>query len=223
MQRRLILHMGPGRTGTSALQTMFCRHADYLAARGVHFPRWPGFDDVAAGAIGSGNGGAIAALIARDEVSKFYAREDGLRALRSLYETCDPVVLYSSEAMALFEQERLTCAAELAASAGYVTQAVYYLRDESSYASSVHARSSATGKTNKPRERFMRKYVPPFARHLRELRAVLGISNVIVCDYDFARADLFGDFCDRVLGIARPDGMMPWLNSSVDQRAPRTG
>ena len=202
---------------------MFCRHVDYLATHGVHFPRWPGFEDVAAGATASGNGGAIAALIARDGASRYYTRDDGLRALRCLYETHDRIVLYSSEAMALFENERLAFAAELAAAAGYRTQAVYYLRDESDYASSVFARSAAMGRTTKARENYLRKYVPPFARHLRGLRAVLGEANVIVRDYDFARADLFGDFCVNVLGIARPGGEMPWLNSSADQALKRTG
>lgn len=202
---------------------MFCRHADYLAARGVYFPRFPAFDDVAAGAISSGNGGAIAALIARDGASRHYTREDGLRALRALYETHDPVVLYSSDAMALFEKERLAFAADFAASAGYVTQAVYYLRDESAYASSVFARSTATGRTVKRREAYLHKYVPPFARHLRGLRAVLGETNVIVRDYDFGREDLFGDFCTNVLRIARPPGEMPWLNSSAEQAAPVSG
>lgn len=199
---------------------MFCRHADYLAAHGVNFPRFPVFDDVAAGAVSSGNGGAIAALIGRDGASRHYSREDGLQALRALYETYDPVVLYSSEAMALFEKERLAFAADFATSAGYLTQAVYYLRDESDYASSVYARSTATGRTVMWRDAYMHKYVPPFARHLRELRAVLGESNVIVRDYDFSQEDLFGDFCTNVLGIARPRGEMPWLNSSAEQSAP---
>lgn len=196
---------------------MFCRHAGYLAACGVLFPRFPAFDEVAAGAISSGNGGAIAALISREGASRHYTREDGLQALRALYETHDPVVLYSSEGMALFEKERLAFAADFAASAGYRTQAVYYLRDESAYANSVFARSTATGRTVKRREAYLHKYVPPFARHLRDLRAVLGEANVIVRDYDFARQDLFGDFCVNVLTIPRPRGDMPWLNSSAEQ------
>ncbi len=217
VQRRLILHVGPGRTETSALQTMFCIHADYLAAQGVHFPRWPGFEAVAAGGVGSGNGGPIAALIGNDKASRHYTREDGLVAMGALHETHARTVLYSSEAMALFERERLSFLVELAASAGFVIQAVYYLREESNYARSIFARATAMGKISTPQERFLHKYVPPFARHLRELREVLGANNVIVRDYDFAKDDLFADFCVNVLGIDRPDGRMAWINSSASQ------
>ncbi len=119
--------------------------------------------------------------------------------------------------MALFEKERLAFAADFAASAGFVTQAVYYLRDEVAYANSVFARATATGKSVKRREIYLHKFVPPFGRQLRGLREVLGESNVIVRDYDFAKADLFGDFCTRVLEIPRPRGAMPWSNSSDEQ------
>lgn len=217
--RRLILHVGPGRTGTSALQTMFCRQADALAAAGVHFPRWPGFANVANGGVAGGNGGAIAALIARKPLQTHYTADDGARELQALADQRAPIVLYSSEAMAVFDPVKLAAAATMAAEAHYITQAVYYLRDETAFANSVFARASASGKTDMPRERFLRKFKVPFARHLRALRETLGEANVIVRDYDFARDDLFGDFCASVLGIPRPRGAMPWLNTSAEQQS----
>lgn len=217
MERRLILHIGPGRTGTSALQTMLCRHVDHLDAHGIHFPRWPGFKAVAEGKVGSGNGGAIAALIARENRSAHYKPEDGLNALRQLYESPATAVLYSSEVMALFDESKLAFAVDLAASAGFVTKIVYYLREESAYANSAFARASATGSKNLPRELFLAKHTPPFGRHLRALRPIVGEENVIVRDYDYAKSDLFGDFCAHALGIPRPDGAMPWMNSSANQ------
>lgn len=213
--RRLILHIGPGRTGTSALQTMLCRNVDHLESHGVHFPRWPGFDAVTAGSVASGNGGAIAALIARKNTSRYYKREDGLRALRQLYESPETAILYTSEVMALFDPERLAFAVDFASSAGFVTQIAYYLREETSYAESVFARASAMREVSK--DAFFQRYVPPFGRHLRSLRQVVGPENVLVRDYDWAKADLFGDFCANVLNIPRPPGSMPWMNCSAEQ------
>lgn len=196
---------------------MLCRHVEHLEAHGVHFPRWPGFGAVAAGGVGSGNGGAIAALIARENRSKHYKRDDGVAEIQKLREFTAPTVLYSSEVMALFEEERLAFAVELARSAGFVTKAAYYLREETSYLNSAFARASATREMKVSQGTFVETHAPPFARHLRSLRKVLGEEHVIVRDYDWAKADLFGDFCVNVLRIPRPSGDMPWTNSSAEQ------
>ena len=216
MLRRLILHVGPGRTGTSALQTMFARHADALMQRGVHFPPWPGMADAAAGAVTSGNGGPLVALITSR--GRRYKAEDGLNVLRALHDEPAPVVLYSHEALALFEPERLAFLADMALSAGFVTQAAYYTRNENDLARSTFCRMAETGKApRKTYDEWRPEFFSPNARHIADLTAVLGSENVLVRSYEAARADLFGDFCAGVLGIDRPAGPMPVVNVSLHQ------
>jgi hypothetical protein len=50
---RLILHLGPGKTGTSALQTFFSKNYEVLKEQGVLYP-WPD-QNQAQGSIGGGN------------------------------------------------------------------------------------------------------------------------------------------------------------------------
>lgn len=52
---RIILHVGHGKTGTTALQSSFARSVDALAKAGVYYPAHPTFSDAAAGRINSGN------------------------------------------------------------------------------------------------------------------------------------------------------------------------
>lgn len=210
LRRRLILHVGPGRTGTSALQTMFSRHVADLARAGVHFPTWPGLEDAAAGAVSSGNGQALACLASLTYSTRHYSEEDGRAQLRTMHDECAPTVLYSCEGFSQFDVQRLQLIADYALSAGFVTQAVYYIRDPMDYARSSYARWVESGGATTTWEEFPKN--PPFDLHLRGLRRALGEDNVIVRDYDAARADLFGDFCRSVLGIERPAGEMAWTN-----------
>jgi len=209
--RRLVLHVGPGRTGTSALQTMFSRHAGELLAQGVHFPTWPGIADAVACKVTSGNGGPLAALISPRAGVKHYAPEDGIQRLRNLHDEQAMTVLYSHEGLALFEPERLGFAADMALSAGFVTQAVYYTRNPAQYARSSYARWCESGEANLPWQQFNKD--PPFPLHIKRLRQTLGASNVIVRDYDAAKPDLFADFCSALM-IDRPPGAMPIINAS---------
>lgn len=208
--RRLILHVGAGRTGTSALQTMFSRHAADLARGGVHFPAWPGMKDAAAGAVSSGNGQPLACLASLTYKTRHYTDADGRAQLRALHDECAPTVLYSCEGFAQFDVQRLQLIADFALSAAFVTQAAYYIRNPMDYARSSYARWVESGEATQTWEQYPKD--PPFELHLRGLRRALGEDNVIVRDYDVARTDLFGDFCMSVLGIDRPAGAMAWTN-----------
>lgn len=223
--RRLILHVGPGRTGTSALQCMFARSSAAMLAQGVYFPTWPGMAEAAVGAVSSGNGGALVAMIAPRAGVKHYTESDAMDALRALHDQPAMTVLYSHEGMALFEPDRLAFLADMAASAGFVTQAAYYTRNRDDYSRSVYARWSSTSRPawrppcTMSWNEWDSTFTPPFGRHVFELQQLLGVESVFVRDYDAAKPDLFGDFCVNVLGIERPQGQMPWINASVTETA----
>jgi hypothetical protein len=197
---------------------MFARHSAALMQRGVHFPPWPGMAEAAAGGVSSGNGGPLVALISPCNSGKHYTEAHGLAALRALHDEAALTVLYSHEAMALFEPERLAFLADMALSAGFITQAAYYTRNEEDHARSTFCRMAETGKAPmKTYEQWRHEFVSPNARHIADLTSVLGAENVLVRSYEAARADLFGDFCAGVLGIDRPPGDMPVVNAGAHQ------
>jgi hypothetical protein len=166
--------------------------------------------EAAAGAVSSGNGQPLACLASFSYSTRHYTDEDGRTQLRTLHDECAPTVLYSCEGFAQFDVQRLQLIADYALSAGFVTQAVYYIRDSMEYARSSFARWVESGEATQTWEEYPKD--PPFELHLRGLRHALGEDNVFVRDYDAARADLFGDFCTAVLGIRRPAGEMAWTN-----------
>jgi hypothetical protein len=53
---KVLLHVGYGKTGTSALQTFLAENADLLASHGWNYPWHPSFSNAKKGHISSGNG-----------------------------------------------------------------------------------------------------------------------------------------------------------------------
>ncbi|MCR8826263.1 hypothetical protein [Pseudosulfitobacter koreensis] len=53
--KRLILHVGHGKTGSSAVQSALALSTDALAAHGIHYPAHPSFEQARAGRISAGN------------------------------------------------------------------------------------------------------------------------------------------------------------------------
>lgn len=55
MNQKIILHIGHGKTGSSAIQAVLARNHDFLKMRGILYPCHPSFQDAKSGLITSGN------------------------------------------------------------------------------------------------------------------------------------------------------------------------
>ena len=88
MSRKLYLHIGHGKTGTSFVQSCLALSRDALAAANIHYPAARGDRQAAAGEVSSGNGGNLAASLAHPQLR----RQIAVSLRRS-----ERDVLYSSE------------------------------------------------------------------------------------------------------------------------------
>lgn len=117
-EKTLYLHIGAGKTGSSALQVWLNHHADALRKLGVHYPTWGAkLDDYA---ITSGNGRRLIEAVGRGEMAPFLAE---------LAKADSRKLFLSSESFQGFTDENLReLKNEAARNALHVT-IIVYLRD----------------------------------------------------------------------------------------------
>jgi hypothetical protein len=118
MSRTLFLHVGCGKTGSSALQVWLLNNADSLSAHGVHYPAF-GVNLLDAYAITSGNGVHLSQAVIKGQASEFLNTH-----LHSGKNT-----LFSSEAFQELTLDELRALKIAADQAGVLVKIVVYMRD----------------------------------------------------------------------------------------------
>jgi hypothetical protein len=213
--RRLILHMGLPKTGTTALQVWCVRNRGWLQQRGVWYPPFRSDARAMDGGSHVGNGIPLMRYLRPESATHADAPQRVLRQVRAeLTRTDAKTVLYSNEW--LFGQhrpEQLRALRDALAETGVTLQTVVYLRDIvglalSAYAQQVQTRLVATT---------FGEYVgssgalpPTFGIHwqatLERMLADVGPEHVVVRHYDSNRHRLVEDFLEVLRIGDRPDG-----------------
>jgi hypothetical protein len=200
--------MGAHKTGSSALQVAFARNREQLAARGILYPRWENDEVVLAGGVDSGNGLPLAWFLVpsmaprgRDVASELD------RALATLDDEADSV-LYSSEFLYRFDDDRWGQLVERVAAHGRSLRAVVYVRDISGHALSMYGQQVKRGLYTGTFSAFIDPsrgdYSPGFARPIERLVRTVGRHAVVVVHYDSVRESIFRHWCGCILEV-EPD------------------
>ena len=117
-QKTLYLHIGAGKTGSSALQVWLNHQTGVLRRLGVHYPTWGAkLDDYA---ITSGNGRRLIEAVDKGEMAEFLA---------DLANADSPKVFLSSESFQGFTEENLRTLKAETARLGMHVVIIVYLRD----------------------------------------------------------------------------------------------
>lgn len=207
-QRRLLLHAGVGKTGSSALQTAFVLNRDLLRSSGVHYPTHPKDEIARRGGVTSGNGARLRPwLVPRGDGGRPRVRRLKARLLDELDTPGTHTLLYSSEFLYLARPERLEELRSLLARHHATLEVVVYLRTIVDHAlssySQVVKRSLFSGTfTDYLDPATEGHYHLPLDR-LLAMPALLGAENVTALHYDSVRHELVGRFFRDVLGIDR--------------------
>ena len=201
MRKTLYLHIGMGKTGTTALQNFFAAHERVMAARGVVYPRrcqiahahhlasphHPPFLD---------NSGW-----------KFERPEDWAPALA---QGAAPAYLMSSELIAWAAPEKVGpyCAAIMA---HLDLRIVLYLRRQDNIIMAGYNQQLKAGTQKRPIHAVIDKQLDRFdyLARIAPWEAEVGTANIIVRPYErqqFHEGDLRKDFLHNVLGIADMSG-----------------
>jgi len=122
--RKLFLHIGCGKTGSSALQIWLAQNADRLERSGVFYPR-PNKKKLDNYAITSGNAGAL--------ISKLNSVHDAEELLISNLKSCENNILYSSEGFQNLDESQIVCLNSVAKKLELEIHIIAYMRDVYNY------------------------------------------------------------------------------------------
>lgn len=230
--RRLLLHMGLAKTGSTAIQHWSVWNRDWLRQHGVRYPEHRSDEKALRGESMPGNGDVALPFISGMEHHNPAAAKRGMAAVLAKATAGDaPVTLLSNEKMfGQFRPEHLSEVRRHLAAEGITLQAVVYLRDIAGHAVSAYAQrvkqipitstlwDYLTDESAPERLRYKQQLRPP----LEHLLEVLGEENLTVRHYDTHRHALVEDFLTHVLGITDRDGTQdppsPVANRSLTLR-----
>ncbi|HKR50860.1 MAG TPA: hypothetical protein VJT72_15010 [Pseudonocardiaceae bacterium] len=216
VDRRLVMHMGMNKAGSTSLQIGFVRNRDRLAEYGVHYP--PHRSDAAAlrGAPLSGNGPDLRPLL-QHELHPAPAEMGRMmdRFLATILEGPAATILYSSEELYRFDEQCLHEFAEKIRAAGIRLQVVLVVRDVTPYLLSAYSqqvrRHRFTGSfwdyvTGEEGTDYPLRHLA-YRPKMRALHDVLDTGDLLLVHYDSARDSLLERFLAGTFGLQDLSGL----------------
>jgi hypothetical protein len=130
MSKKIILHIGAGKTGTSAIQTGLARHRDFLLEQyGIFYPDDPSLDKAARGEISSGNGSYIGRFLNPNNRPANFSEDSFFLDLRKkINQTNAHTIIFSNEQIHIGKKEQLLTIANLFCDYFSEVQIIYYVR-----------------------------------------------------------------------------------------------
>ncbi|WP_129788054.1 hypothetical protein [Promicromonospora panici] len=206
-RKTLYLHVGMGKTGTSALQVAFVRNRKQLAAHGIAYPEHPSDVSARRGEVVSGNAMGLVRYLDPRTRADIERKERFLAGLeRAIYNAPQPRVLFSSEFLYSANHERFGSFCRDLLDKGIGVEVVVYVRDIAGHALSLYSqvvkRSLFTGA-------FMDfitpgkgiRYAPSIRGRLHRMLTLVGRERLHVMHYDSDRDHLMESFMRNVFGI----------------------
>jgi hypothetical protein len=214
MRRRLILHIGMPKTGSSYLQAFLAQNVGVLAGHGIDYPNLVPLDSAIAGVVTSGNAVRFAAALLPPEhpsALKPAAAETEWVKLRDVLAAAKlPTVLLSSEFFWPVPAEGFARLRSAAAEAGFDCGVIVFLRRQDEFLQSHYAqlvsgrRRPKGGRPRESAEEFCTRMLMEserggyfYSRRLRPLADLFGPQSIIVRPFEksqFVGGNLAFDF-----------------------------
>lgn len=227
-RRRLILHVGQPKTGTSALQTWFVHNRSHLRDLGVNYP--PHASDAAAlkGKVVSGNGVGIHTVFVSDAVlaNQGAQRGDVNAFANQIDASGHPTTVFSTEALWKLDPDSLARARTALDQRGIRLEVVAYVRDIAGHALSLYGQAVKRHKYIQDFSHFIGRVPTGFgfkqevARSLFSWAEILGNDALHVIHYDTHRKDTVAPFID-VLGVPKDTIWVPGSIGEVNRSLTR--
>jgi hypothetical protein len=199
---RLILHLGPGKTGTSALQTFFSKNYEVLKEQGVLYP-WPD-QNQAQGSIGPGNFLALLPAVnhspedpCNDLLEDFFSKLD-LECTPKIH-----TIVLSSEVLGEVSCEVWKNFLKKAKIRNFDVECIVSVREFYTWAFSWWGEHLRLGRY----ESFQEKPNEGFFKDLNlRVNAAINYKNIFpqftIINYDFHKKDLIASFL-KTMGISK--------------------
>ena len=210
-EKILYLHIGCGKTGSSALQVWLNHQAETLRKLGVHYPVYTGNNKLDAYAITSGNGVKLLQASQAGQLAPF---------VEELAQTQSSRILLSSETFQSFTPDTLQALKEVVAAHGFRITVIAYVRDVYDVAYSLYLQSIKRHLEHRPfKEIGMRATGVQQFDVVQKYRQCFGDENIRVFHYDTERTrGLDLSMCDAIgIPAASIPRMAPLkVNRSLD-------
>lgn len=190
--RKLVVHAGAGKTGTSALQAFFEDHRDWLGTQGVVYPPGP-FPVDPVTRISSGNGQWLLRYLTDGTGwDSFAAQLAGAGR--------DADVLISSELLAHAPTPEVAALRDRLAARGLELHVVYVVRNVDEWFLSAYQQLVKRHGLTKTYAEFCDWYPCEFGRTIEHYLEAIGPKAFRVLSYEAGKPDLVGYFLRQALG-----------------------
>lgn len=203
----VVLHLGMGKTGSSALQVAFVRNRDFLTDLGIYYPEHYSDKRAMRGETVTGNGIALQPYLAPPEGTSDEDAEAALAGLLELvHSSATRSLLYSSEMLFYFDVERLRSLHTVLADRGVRLRAMMFVRDVAGHALSCYAQEVKRSRYTASLATYIEGYSlwpedMSMQPRLAALLDILGADNTVVAHYDTARRTIVESFLAATYGL----------------------
>lgn len=196
--KRLFLHIGARKTGSSMLQTMFARNVGCFLKQGLYYPETRSLRWAARGYTTAGNGESLIGVLRPERMAKSPGESPDGAFLRLMEHSPCSRVLISSELFCGAGDRAVARFKVLLATGAIDAEMLYFVRNPLDHAFSTWTQAIKSGRvSNTTWREFLRSYVMPFEAVIRRFRDHFG-DGVHVLNYDYYQDALFESVCKFV-------------------------
>lgn len=196
--KKIFLHIGAGKTGTSALQSHFVLNKQHLEKSNYYYPASKNELRAKNLKITAGNGIDMSQLLKQKDCNI-----DSIEALASQYiqDANGKDIIISSEILTLFQPHCAKVFKDIANRSGYEVIVIFYVRAIADHLLSSYHQQLKRHVYSKKFGVFIRNRKNDFLETISKCIDVFGKNNLIVKNYDVVKSDIFLDFMENVLEI----------------------
>ena len=200
--KRVIIHMGAGKTGSSALQYSFASMYDQLIKNEILYMKDKDFNKAEKGLITSGNAGELVSLLNSPELNK-NELEDYVNHLNEKFLSHKiHTILLSSEILQMFKEKNMVFFKQLLDVYHISVSVIYYVRPIVDHAISSYHQKVKRNSYHEDFYYFLKHdYRHTLKSTILKLKKTVGVESIKIINYDSVKEDIFQDFLKRVLLI----------------------
>ncbi len=196
--KKIYLHIGAGKTGTSALQSQLAINKDVLSEHGIYYPTSSSEERAKKYKITSGNAVDLGLLL-RDDESEVAQIKKVIK--NHINNAKGKDILLSSETMEIFSSKNGKICKDFALDLGYEVKVIYYVRALADSLVSLYHQTIKRHNNTNEFTAFIKNKQKRLLETIERSGAVFGFENLILKNYDLAKDNIFVDFLVDVLGI----------------------
>ena len=213
--KTLYLHIGPFKTGTTALQVFFAKNQATLKAQGVSYLNLGLIDKARKGEITSGNGAFLARSILPDGHHMALPKtrkQETTKLLHALRDVTTNHALLSSEFLADIDYQQFANLRDFVKKAGFRIKVLMFAREQASYLESLYIQRVKRRLVMDGPKDYINAFFRDvehlhYARFVAKIRDILGHDAVAIRPYP--QPDIFATICQMMdisdAGLERPE------------------